>query len=63
MLVLYFSPSEYGDIWSLFDKRGDSKIDSAQLGDVLRALGQNPTEAAVKKMIAEIDPSGGNLSN
>ena len=36
--------SEYKDAFSLFDKRGDNCIDTVQLGDVLRALGQNPTE-------------------
>ena len=33
----------------MFDNRGDGKICSSQLGEVLRALGQNPTEAEVKK--------------
>lgn len=36
-------------MFSLFDNRGDGKISVSQLGDVLRALGQNPTEAEVKK--------------
>lgn len=50
---------EYRDAFALFDKRGDNKIDSNQLGDVLRALGLNPTEAEVKKTVQEVDPSGG----
>ena len=33
----------------LFDSKGDGKISGRQLGDVLRAMGQNPTEAEVKK--------------
>lgn len=33
----------------MFDNRGDGKINVSQLGDVLRALGQNPTEAEVKR--------------
>ena len=49
---------EYRDAFALFDKRGDNKIDSNQLGDVLRALGLNPTEAEVKKTQLEVDPSG-----
>lgn len=49
---------EYRDAFSLFDKRGDGKIDSDQIGDVLRALNLNPTEAEVKKIVQEIDPNG-----
>jgi len=42
----------------LFDRRGDGKIESAHLGEVLRALGLNPTQADVQKALKEIDPSG-----
>ena len=55
---IVFLPTEYRDAFSLFDKRGDSKIDTDQIGDVLRALNLNPTEADVKKIIQGIDPSG-----
>ena len=50
---------EYKDAFALFDKRGDGKIDSDQIGDVLRALNLNPTELDVKKIVAEVDPQGG----
>lgn len=50
--------TEYRDAFGLFDKRGDGKIDSNQIGDVLRALNLNPTELDVKKVVAEVDPSG-----
>ncbi|XP_003390482.1 PREDICTED: myosin-2 essential light chain-like isoform X1 [Amphimedon queenslandica] len=49
---------EYRDAFALFDKRGDNKIDSDQIGDVLRALGLNPSEAEVKKIVQEVDPKG-----
>lgn len=42
----------------LFDRRGDGKIDSSQLGEVLRSLGLNPTQAEVLKSLNEIDPTG-----
>lgn len=42
----------------LFDRRGDGKIDSVQLGEVLRSLGLNPTQAEVHKALNEVDPSG-----
>lgn len=40
----------------MFDQRGDNKIAGHQLGDVLRAMGQNPTEAEVKKTSHSNDP-------
>ena len=50
--------TEFRDAFSLFDKRGDGKIDSDQIGDVMRALNLNPTEAEVKKIVHEVDPNG-----
>jgi myosin light chain 6 len=41
--------SEYRDAFSLFDKKGDGKIETSQLGAVIRALGQNPTQADIKR--------------
>ncbi|OTF81207.1 myosin-2 essential light chain-like protein, partial [Euroglyphus maynei] len=40
----------------LFDNKGDGKINVSQLGDVLRALGQNPTENDVKKCSSQLKP-------
>lgn len=48
--------AEYQEAFSLFDQRGDGKISISQLGDVLRALGQNPTEAEVKKCCPQQKP-------
>lgn len=50
--------TEYRDAFTLFDKRGDNKIDSDQIGDIMRALGLNPTQADVKKIVQEVDPNG-----
>ncbi|XP_020616353.1 myosin-2 essential light chain-like [Orbicella faveolata] len=50
--------SEHKEAFMLFDRRGDGKIDSSQLGEVLRSLGHNPTQAEVKKALNEVDPSG-----
>ncbi|XP_055339444.1 myosin-2 essential light chain-like [Paramacrobiotus metropolitanus] len=47
-----FTEQQIGDFqeaFSLFDNKGDGKIFAGQLGEVLRALGQNPTEAEVRK--------------
>ncbi|GBO46010.1 Myosin-2 essential light chain [Araneus ventricosus] len=48
--------TDFQDAFSLFDSRGDGKISISQLGDVLRALGQNPTEAEVKKCCHQLKP-------
>lgn len=40
----------------MFDSRGDGKIHVAQVGDALRALGQNPTESDVKKCTHQLKP-------
>ncbi|KAK3597187.1 hypothetical protein CHS0354_003685 [Potamilus streckersoni] len=41
-----------------FDRNGDNRISSEELGTVMRGLGQNPTEAEVKELIAELDSNG-----
>ncbi|KAK2154552.1 hypothetical protein LSH36_265g00028 [Paralvinella palmiformis] len=48
--------AEYQETFSLFDNRGDGKIFAHQVGEVLRAMGQNPTEAEVKKCGYHSDP-------
>lgn len=37
------------EVFGLFDNRGDGKIAASQLGDCLRSLGQNPSEAEIRK--------------
>ncbi len=36
-------------MFAYFDTRGDERIAVTQVGDVLRALGQNPTESDIRK--------------
>ncbi|KAL7418061.1 EF-hand protein [Mrakia frigida] len=38
------------EAFSLFDKKGRGSIGQDQLGDLLRALGQNPTQAEVNSL-------------
>lgn len=47
---------EFQEAFQLFDNRGDGKIHVAQIGDALRALGQNPTENDVKKFTHQYKP-------
>ncbi|XP_043939673.1 myosin light polypeptide 6-like [Protopterus annectens] len=43
--------ADFKEAFQLFDLRGDNKIGYIQCGDVLRALGQNPTNAEVMKVL------------
>ncbi|KAG8761361.1 hypothetical protein FRC14_004766 [Serendipita sp. 396] len=44
--------------FSLFDKDGDGKITTQELGEVMRSLGHNPTQRELLAMIAESDTNG-----
>lgn len=44
--------------FALFDKDGDGSITVAELGVVMRNLGQSPTESSLKQMIMEVDADG-----
>lgn len=48
--------AECQETFSLFDNRGDGRIYAYQIGEVLRAMGQNPTETEVKKCGYHNDP-------
>lgn len=46
--------SDFRDAFTLFDDRGDDKIHKQHLGEVVRALGLNPTEADIKKCMKDL---------
>ncbi|KAJ2746403.1 myosin II light chain [Coemansia sp. BCRC 34301] len=48
--------NEFKEAFGLFDRTGEGKIPSSSLGTLLRALGQNPTEAEVSDITSRIDP-------
>merc|ERR1712110_1316814 len=50
--------SEFKEAFSLFDKDAHGSVTSAELGTVMRALGQNPTDAELQDMINEVDSDG-----
>ncbi|KAJ1723618.1 myosin II light chain [Coemansia erecta] len=49
--------NEFKEAFGLFDRTGGGTIPSSSLGTLLRALGQNPTEADVHELIGDIDPA------
>lgn len=49
---------ELRDNFGLYDTVGDGKVESANMGQMLRAVGLNPTQAEVEKVMKEIDPTG-----
>ncbi|XP_062826993.1 myosin light polypeptide 6 [Anolis carolinensis] len=47
---------DYKEAFGLFDRVGDGKIQLGQCGDVMRALGQNPTNAEIMKILGHPKP-------
>lgn len=49
---------EFKDVFTIFDKDGDGTVSTKELGVVMRALGQNPTDIEIEEMIKEVDKDG-----
>jgi calmodulin len=47
--------SEFKEAFDLFDKNGDGRISTKELGTMMRALGQNPSDSKLQDMIDEVD--------
>lgn len=54
---------EFKEAFYLFDRTGDGKITYSQCGDVMRALGQNPINADVLKVLGNPKIEGKPLIN
>ncbi|KAG0248376.1 hypothetical protein BG011_000142, partial [Mortierella polycephala] len=50
----------FKEAFNLYDRKGTGNIPTSSLGDLLRAIGQNPTQLEIKELVAEADPSGSN---
>jgi hypothetical protein len=44
--------------WSAFDLDGDGTITVDEIGDVLREMGEDPSEAELEAMLSEFDDNG-----
>lgn len=51
-------PAEFKEAFLLFDRTGEGKISFSQCGDVMRALGQNPVNAEVLKVLGNPKAEG-----
>ena len=49
---------ECKEVFDLFDKDKDGAITTKELGDVMLALGANPTQPELQEMINEVDQDG-----
>ena len=50
--------SEFKEAFGLFDKNNKGYITSEDLGNLMKKLGQQPSETELKDMIDEIDADG-----
>eukprot|EP00945_MAST-04E_sp_MAST-4E-sp1_P002460 g2460.t1 len=49
---------EFKEAFKLFDKDGGGSIDAEELGDAMRALGQDPDPEELQNMVDEVDEDG-----
>ncbi|KAM9507119.1 myosin light polypeptide 6-like isoform 3-T3 [Salvelinus alpinus] len=54
---------EFKEAFLLFDRTGDGKISYSQCGDVMRALGQNPVNAEVLKVLGNPKAEGEEMNH
>ncbi|EXJ84667.1 calmodulin [Capronia epimyces CBS 606.96] len=45
----------YRDVFALFDKDNSGTITDEELGEIMRSLGQNPSDSELQDMINEVD--------
>ena len=55
------SEQEAKELFSLFDRDGNGKIDARELGTLIRSMGENPTETEVQALIKSVDENHNGL--
>lgn len=56
--IFVSSPLDFKEAFSLFDKSGTGYITTKELGNLMRTLGQNPTEEELQDIINDVDFDG-----
>lgn len=51
-------PSDFKEAFGLFDRIGDGQVAYNQVADIMRALGQNPTNKAVTEILGNPSADG-----
>ena len=54
VIFLKYFLAEYKDAFALFDNEGDGKIESDQIGRLLRSLNLNPNDEDIVKIEKEV---------
>ena len=49
---------DFQEAFALFDRDGSGSITSTELGDVMKSLGQKPSEQELNNIVSEIDVDG-----
>lgn len=57
-MISMSSPPDFKEAFGLFDRVGDSQVAFCQVADIMRALGQNPTNKEVRKILGDPSPEG-----
>ncbi|KAL3456177.1 hypothetical protein BJX64DRAFT_271181 [Aspergillus heterothallicus] len=47
--------AQFREVFAVFDKDGTGDITASELGEVMRSLGQNPTDTELQDIIDELD--------
>uniref|UniRef100_A0A3Q1FQQ1 Myosin, light chain 1, alkali; skeletal, fast n=1 Tax=Acanthochromis polyacanthus TaxID=80966 RepID=A0A3Q1FQQ1_9TELE len=62
LIILFsFHSTDYREAFGLFDRVGDNKVAYNQIADIMRALGQNPTNKEVNKILG--NPTADDMAN
>ncbi|KAG0291274.1 hypothetical protein BGZ97_005942, partial [Linnemannia gamsii] len=48
---------KFKEAFNLFDRKGSGNIAASSLGNLLRSIGQNPTQSEIQELVAQADPS------
>jgi len=56
--IFWLLNAELQETFVYFDKDKNGSISSKELGNVMRSLGQNPTDSEIRDIINEVDADG-----
>eukprot|EP00794_Sanderia_malayensis_P015258 gene15258-16833_t len=56
--MAFYTATDFKEAFAIFDKNGDGKISSNEIGDVLKKLGYQPSQEQLAKMLATVDLDG-----